>query len=138
MQTIMGTFRAYHQAGTSGNIFDPVANAAAAINYIKSRYGSINNVPGIRSMAHGGPYVGYSQGTWDTGPYSQLALLHPHETVLPNGALTAGGRGGGTTVVIDVHDNTVMSNSDIDRLVDKIGKRVATQLLPAGGTRIRM
>lgn len=138
MQTIMGTFRAYHQAGTSNNIFDPIANAAAAINYIRSRYGSINNVPGIRSMAHGGPYVGYSQGTWDTGPYSQLALLHPHETVLPNGALSAAAGGGGTTVVIDVHDNTVMSNRDIDQLVNKIGRRVATQLLPAGGTRIRM
>jgi SLT domain-containing protein len=44
MQTIPGTFNAYHQAGTSWNILDPVANIAAGINYIKSRYGSIFNV----------------------------------------------------------------------------------------------
>jgi hypothetical protein len=44
MQTIPGTFQAYHQAGTSWNILDPVANIAAGINYIRSRYGSIFNV----------------------------------------------------------------------------------------------
>lgn len=44
MQTIPGTFQAYHQAGTSWNILDPVANIAAGINYIKARYGSIFNV----------------------------------------------------------------------------------------------
>lgn len=44
MQTIPGTFSAYHQSGTSWNILDPVANIAAGINYIKARYGSIFNV----------------------------------------------------------------------------------------------
>lgn len=44
MQTIPSTFNAYHQAGTSWNITDPVANIAAGINYIKARYGSIFNV----------------------------------------------------------------------------------------------
>lgn len=64
MQTIMSTFLAYHQAGTSSNIYDPVANIAAGINYIKSRYGSVDNVPGIKSLARGGPYVGYDSGGW--------------------------------------------------------------------------
>lgn len=40
-QVIPPTFMAYHQAGTSWNIQDPIANLAAAINYIKGRYGSI-------------------------------------------------------------------------------------------------
>jgi SLT domain-containing protein len=62
MQTIMTTFQAYHQAGTSGNIYDPTANIAAAINYIKARYGSVYNVPGVVSLSHGGPYVGYDSG----------------------------------------------------------------------------
>lgn len=44
MQTIEPTFRAYHQSGTSWDIFDPVANCASSVNYIKSRYGSISNV----------------------------------------------------------------------------------------------
>lgn len=49
-----------------------------------------------------------------------------------------GAGGGGGTVVIDVHDNHVMSDRDLDGLVDKIGNRVATRLLPSGGVRIRM
>jgi Transglycosylase SLT domain len=39
LQTIPTTFAAHHQAGTSNNIYDPVANAAAAMNYVMSRYG---------------------------------------------------------------------------------------------------
>ncbi|MGW7001435.1 phage tail tape measure protein [Streptomyces sp. NPDC054933] len=137
MQTIMSTFMAYHQSGTSMNIYDPVANAAAAINYIKARYGSINNVPGIRNMAHGGAYVGYEQGTWDTGPYSQLALLHPHETVLPAGSLGPGGLSGGTTVVMDFRGTQVMSDRDINVLVDKVGRQFVQKILPNAGVQIR-
>lgn len=61
MQTIPSTFNAHKLPGMN-NILNPIHNAAAAIGYIKSRYGSINNVPGIRSMRHGGPYVGYANG----------------------------------------------------------------------------
>lgn len=43
-QTIGPTFRANHEKGTSWNIFDPVANVAAALNYIDHRYGTIYNV----------------------------------------------------------------------------------------------
>ncbi|WP_246350208.1 transglycosylase SLT domain-containing protein [Nocardia barduliensis] len=38
-QTIPGTFSAYHVAGTSNNIHDPVANVAASMNYVMERYG---------------------------------------------------------------------------------------------------
>lgn len=38
LQTIPSTFAHYHQPNTSHNIYDPVANAAAAINYLMSRY----------------------------------------------------------------------------------------------------
>ncbi|KAF1680820.1 transglycosylase SLT domain-containing protein [Bacillus sp. SKDU12] len=61
MQTIPSTFND-HKAQGMDNIKNPIHNAAAAIGYIKSRYGSINNVPGIKSMNHGGPYVGYANG----------------------------------------------------------------------------
>jgi nucleoid-associated protein YgaU len=44
MQVIPPTFATYHVAGTSNNIFDPLANMAAAANYIKHVYGG--NVPG--------------------------------------------------------------------------------------------
>ncbi|GAA1143793.1 hypothetical protein F4556_005782 [Kitasatospora gansuensis] len=37
-QCIPSTFAAYHQAGTSTNIYDPVASCAASMNYMMDRY----------------------------------------------------------------------------------------------------
>ncbi|WP_307893977.1 transglycosylase SLT domain-containing protein [Bacillus swezeyi] len=61
MQTIGQTFNAYKEKGMN-DIFNPIHNAVAAINYIKSRYGSPFNTPGIKSMARGGAYKGYANG----------------------------------------------------------------------------
>lgn len=61
MQTIGPTFAAYELAGHT-NIFNPTDNTIAAIRYIEARYGSVFNVPGIVSLAKGGPYVGYANG----------------------------------------------------------------------------
>lgn len=38
-QTIPATFARYHQPGTSTNIYDPIANICASINYVMQRYG---------------------------------------------------------------------------------------------------
>ncbi|BBB00151.1 hypothetical protein RVR_7088 [Actinacidiphila reveromycinica] len=46
LQTIQPTFDAYHVAGTSTDIYDPVANIVAACNYAFHVYGSIDNVNG--------------------------------------------------------------------------------------------
>ncbi|MFE9648495.1 transglycosylase SLT domain-containing protein [Streptomyces sp. NPDC006365] len=46
LQVIPPTFQAYHVAGTSWNIYDPVANITAACNYAADRYGSMDNVNG--------------------------------------------------------------------------------------------
>lgn len=62
MQVIGSTFAAFHQKGTADNIYDPIANIAAAINYIKSRYGSIFSVPGIVSLSRGQGYAPYDTG----------------------------------------------------------------------------
>jgi SLT domain-containing protein len=62
-QVIPPTFSAYHVAGTSNNILDPIANVAAAINYIVHTYGNINNVPGVASVNSGGGYLPYWNGT---------------------------------------------------------------------------
>lgn len=139
MQTIMSTFLAYHQGGTSTDIYDPVANIAAAINYIMGRYGDINAVPGIASMNRGGPYVGYEVGTWDTGSFSQMALLHPHEAILPAGVAGAmRGGGGGGNLIIDLRNSQIMSQSIVDGMIDKIERRIVVRYLPAGGVRMRM
>lgn len=42
-QTIPATFARYHQAGTSMNIYDPVANICASMNYVMHRYGVAAN-----------------------------------------------------------------------------------------------
>lgn len=44
LQVIQPTFDHYHVAGTSSNIYDPVANITAAANYAADRYGSMDNV----------------------------------------------------------------------------------------------
>ncbi|MFD8818789.1 transglycosylase SLT domain-containing protein, partial [Streptomyces sp. NPDC059627] len=46
LQVIDPTFNAYHVAGTSFDIYDPVANITAACNYAAARYGSMDNVHG--------------------------------------------------------------------------------------------
>ncbi|MYL44584.1 phage tail tape measure protein [Virgibacillus halodenitrificans] len=61
MQTIRPTFEAYKGKGMN-DIMNPVHNAVAAINYIKKRYGSVFNVPGIRNLRNGLAYVGYENG----------------------------------------------------------------------------
>jgi SLT domain-containing protein len=40
-------------------IMNPVHNIVAGVRYALNRYGSLENVPGIRSMARGGAYKGY-------------------------------------------------------------------------------
>lgn len=44
LQVIDPTFQAYHVDGTSWDVWDPVANIAAACNYAAHRYGSMDNV----------------------------------------------------------------------------------------------
>lgn len=105
MQTIPGTFNAYHQAGTSWNILDPVANIAAGINYIKARYGSIFNVQQANPNL---PPKGYDAGgLLPTG----LSLVR-NSTGAPERVLNAtqtakldrllAGRGGGGSVTVNV------------------------------------
>jgi len=44
LQVINPTFSRFHVAGTSWNIYNPVANITAACNYAADRYGSMDNV----------------------------------------------------------------------------------------------
>jgi transglycosylase-like protein with SLT domain len=64
MQTVTATFQANALPG-HGNIFDPVDNIIAAVRYIDGgsggggRYGSIDNVPGVKSVRAGRGYLPY-------------------------------------------------------------------------------
>ncbi|MBO0819519.1 MAG: transglycosylase SLT domain-containing protein [Nocardiopsaceae bacterium] len=58
MQTIGPTFNSYKLPGHD-NILNPVDNIIAGTRYAISRYGSLDNVPGVAAVARGGSYVGY-------------------------------------------------------------------------------
>jgi hypothetical protein len=58
IQTIGATFDAYKLPGYD-EIYDPVDNIIAGVRYAISRYGSIQNVPGVRAVNDGGSYIGY-------------------------------------------------------------------------------
>ncbi|MFI9271869.1 NlpC/P60 family protein [Kitasatospora sp. NPDC052896] len=81
-QTIKSTFEANRVSSLPDDIFNPEADAAAAINYIKKRYNGIQNVQQANPDL---PPKGYSAGAWDV-PTTQTAQLHPGEMVLPQGA----------------------------------------------------
>lgn len=84
MQTIPGTFAAYAMAGHK-DIWNPVDNIAAGVRYAMSKYKSLDNVPGVKAVKAGKPYVGYESGAWELGS-DQVAQLHKGEMVLPKSA----------------------------------------------------
>jgi soluble lytic murein transglycosylase-like protein len=58
MQMLPSTFAAHAQPGHN-DIFNPVDNLIAAIDYIRGRYGDPSSTPGLKSLAAGGRYRGY-------------------------------------------------------------------------------
>ena len=54
------------------------------------------------------------------------------------GPASGGGASGGTTIVVDVHGNYVLSDSDTAKLAAAIGKQLATVTLPGAGHVISM
>lgn len=83
MQTIGPTFNAFKKKGYD-NILNPVHNILAAIGYIKTRYKTIGNVPGVKAVNQGRPYVGYATGgrVANNGLY-QLAEEGYPEWIIP-------------------------------------------------------
>ncbi|MDX3260699.1 NlpC/P60 family protein [Streptomyces sp. MI02-2A] len=81
MQTIDSTFNHYSLAGHK-NIWNPVDNIIAGVRYAESRYGSLANVPGIKSMANGGAYKGYAVGSTNID-VDQNARVHKGEMIIP-------------------------------------------------------
>ncbi len=58
MQTIDSTFNSYSLPGHT-DIWNPVDNIVAGVRYALSRYGTLDNVPGVAAVHSGGSYVGY-------------------------------------------------------------------------------
>jgi phage-related protein len=126
MQVIPSTFAAYHVAGTSNNIRDPLANMAAAAAYIKARYGG--NVPGS-------PYalgtMGATRG-WhmvgERGP--EFVNFRGGEQVMPNGKYPSDRNGhshGDTHFHIDARGATREAMDKLDRDVVPKMRRLVQQ-----------
>lgn len=98
-----------------------------------------------------------AQGITSATPQIEAAMTHLTGTIKAKQNLTgsanlgaaiagslAGARGGTTGagnvvyMTFDLRESRIMSDRDMDLLVNKIGKQVATRVLPAGGVRIRM
>lgn len=84
MQTIATTFNTYAMAGHK-DIWNPVDNIIAGVRYAQATYKSLDNVPGVKAVKAGKPYVGYASGAWDLES-DQVAALHKGEMVLPKSA----------------------------------------------------
>ena len=80
VQVIGSTFRAYHVDGTPNNVFDPVANLAAGINYARHRYG-----PGMGYIGRGARH-GYADGGMvrDVPVFDRGGTLAPGINVVHN------------------------------------------------------
>jgi hypothetical protein len=62
MQTIPATFAEYHVPGTSDNIYNPVANIAASMNYVMKHYGVSqdgSNLMNVEQFNPNDPAFGY-------------------------------------------------------------------------------
>jgi phage-related protein len=101
MQTIGSTFRAYHWPGTSWDIFDPLANIAAALNYARHVYGPSLMRGGMGIGSGSGYGAGGIGGGWATvGEYGrELVRLPFGSQVYPHSQSFPAGAGGGRLVL---------------------------------------
>jgi hypothetical protein len=102
MQVIMSTFRAFHWPGTSWNIYDPLANIAAALNYARLRYGPTLMTGGMGiGSGHGYAAGGPGTGGWKwVGEHGRELLRLPPSSRVFSHADSEGMAGGGIAHVV--------------------------------------
>jgi SLT domain-containing protein len=140
MQVISETFAAYRSPSLSPNIYDPLANIYAGVNYAVHRYGN----PGWLSvLGHG---HGYANGTSSARPGlalvgergPELVNFRGGEQVIPHQFVPGGGSGG--TVHVHLHNEGVIGsqaeldnwlNNGIDRLARSSRLTYAMQRSPS-------
>lgn len=141
MQMIPPTFSAHMKKGY-GNIFNPIDNIIASIDYIQDRYKGISNVPGVIARRLGRPYVGYETGGFIN--QQQVAMLGEggkREVVIPlenrrymkpfSDAVAANLKGTGGTQFNQenhFHGNGYQSPHQITRALEKQSKKFAEKL----------
>jgi TP901 family phage tail tape measure protein len=91
--------------------------------------GMVSTYSGVASAATGmaRAVTGTALGTLSSGTGLTVPSL--------SGAAGAGA--GGTSITLDLRGSQVMSDRDMDLLVNKVGRAVATRILPQSGVRVR-
>ncbi len=109
LQTIMTTFLGYHWPGTSFDIFNPLANVAAAVNYARHRYGP--------TLMRGGMGMGSGHGYASGGIGGGWAMVGER----------------GREMIRLPHGSTVYSNSDTERRLSGVNPGGPISLSVSGG-----
>ena len=123
LQTIGSTFAAYHIPGTSNNIYDPLANIAAAINYAKHVYG-----PTLMSGGMGmGSGHGYDTGGWWPPNTIGWNTSGQHELVVTQAQLR-GISGGASGPVYNAHFDS-LTGPLRDRTVGHLNMSISPGIL---------
>lgn len=81
-QIINSTFQAHKYPGAN-NRRNPLHSALAAIRYLDSRYGGIQNHPGLKSLSRGGGYKPYANGGFINSPHMGLVGEDGEEAIIP-------------------------------------------------------
>ncbi len=126
MQVIGSTFARYHWAGTSWDIYNPLANIAAALNYARNVYGP-SLMSGGMGIGSGRGYAsgGIAGGLIRVGEHGSELLRVPQGSyVYPHGATGPVGPADGRPTVINIYlDGRKISGA----VVDMVKEAVRTQ-----------
>lgn len=124
-QVIQPTFDRYHNTSLSSNIFDPIANLVAALDYIIVRYGSIFNVQqadehkpprGYRLGGIIGQIASMDKGGWLTEGWN---LIH-NGLGRPEPVGDAIGLGSGNVFHVTIDVDTLQEIRDIEDFLNRM------------------
>jgi hypothetical protein len=127
MQMIKSTFMAHAVKGHT-TWMNPIDQVASSVRYIQSRYGGINKVPGIVSMARGGAYRGYAKGTKKAGEWAKDVFSKKKKKDDPNGSpkISVGSQNRNTQINPTFNINITVNGSSDDG--KNIGGSIAKQV----------
>lgn len=134
MQTIQSTFDAYSMGGS---IWDPVANAVAAIRYMIATYGSIANTPltgyatgtnfatrGLHLVGEKGPEI------VDFGGGETVLNAEKSKSLLKSVRSSNNGNKTFAPVIsVSMGDTVVNSELDVDVIAKKLGKKIKDEII---------
>jgi len=134
MQTIMPTFRAYHDPRTSNNIYDPLANIMASMRYAIARYGSLAAAYNRRGgYDNGGPLMPGTTLVDNTSGGPEMVLSRSQGQALEQRIAGSGGDTYHVTVNISADD--IKDLQDINEFFNKFVKTSRTGPRSTAGVR---